>query len=390
MKTLLFLFIFTLFLPKANSTCSDGVKALESVVSSSVSSGKVVKSEASLQARQARFTKDEVVENVLSSKLSRGTKLEEAVKKELGIELKLSLRQKFALSRIKSKGTKAEVDRAKSWGSKPTVVESLPMENFKLQVEAMRKAGIVDPDVQVVAMKSGLFGFPPRQGILDNYRTLFTKPATHEREILAQATSASDLFATRFAGSVDEMVKTNSFRDKSLYQGGVDLWWERARIDGAKSKSPITKEYGEGASREVWWPKRQVEAADSPTGSSTRDAAMDDMRIAINSSKTKLPDGRVIKEERSIEVISLNRKTGEFEPFYYEKVDGDWVARETFKLGSRQVKVKDACIKCHKGNNGKFSPLPQKPLVKDVDDLIDRGYTKREAEDFFRAFGANH
>lgn len=385
-----FLFILLLSAGPLKATCPKGVEALAAVATRTTSATKAVKLEASAMARQARFTKDEVIENVLSSKLSRGTKLEAAVKKELGVDIKLTLRQKFALSRIKSKGTKTEVDRAKSWKSKPSMIESLGAENYKLQVEAMRKAGIVDPDVQVVALKSGLLGFPPRKGILDNFETLFGKPAAHERELLAQTTLASDLFATRFAGSVDEMVKTNSFRDGNLYQGNLELWWERAKIDGAKSKSPITKEYGEGASREVWWPKRQVEASNSPTGSSTRNAAMDDMRVAINSSKTKLPDGRVVLEERSIEVIAKNSKTGEFEPFFYEKVDGKWVSRETFKLGSREVKVKEACIKCHKGTNGKFSPLPQKPLVKDVADLVDRGYTKREAEDFFRAFGKNH
>lgn len=336
-----------------------------------------------------RFHKDDVMENVLLKNRKRGARLEELAKKEYDMDLKLTMSQKRALARIKSEPTTKEIKRAKSWNSKPSMVESVPLSVYQRQVEAMRKAGITDPDVQVLALKSGLLGFPPRKGIIDNFSTLFKRTgASHEREALAQTMSASDIFAVRFQGSVDEMVKSGSFRDNDLYQGNLDLWWAKTRISGKKSKSPIVKEYGEDSSREVWWPKRQIEATKGQ--SSQRFAAMDDMRIAINSKRVKLDDGRVINQEQSIEVIAKNRQTGEYEPFYYERVDGEWVARETFRIGSKEMPVNEACIKCHKGSNGKFIPLPKKPLVRDAEDLMDRGYTRQQAEDFYNAFMSNH
>tara|TARA_Y100000590_G_scaffold470775_1_gene670230 strand:+ start:42476 stop:43654 length:1179 start_codon:yes stop_codon:yes gene_type:complete len=387
------LFIIFIFSSPGAFTCEKGVSAFGSFMQRVLRKNKEpVKpkpiADLSAEVQRARFSREDIIENVLLPKRKRGAKLESLAKDELGKDLKLTIRQKLALQRIKSPTTTTEVKRAKSWNSKPSYIEYVPASEVKLQVEALRKAGITDPDVQVLALKSGILGFPPRDGIIKNFGALFGSRAAHEREVVAQAMSASDLFATRFAGSVDEMVKTNSFRDGNLYQGNLDLWWKSNRIEGSASKSPIVKEYGEGAFREVWWPKRQIEATKS--AASVRLTAMDDMRIAINSKRTKMPDGRTVVEEKSIEVIAKNRKTGDFEPFYYEKVDGNWVARETFRIGSKELPLKDACIKCHKGSNGKFIPLPKKPLVKDAKDLMDRGYSRTEAEEFFRAFGKLH
>lgn len=248
--------------------------------------------------------------------------------------------------------------------------------------------GITDPDqiseIINVSLRQGVLGKVPSPedspGLLATIRSWFgggprvapipdearANWRTSREEVLdparaspevssAAAARATDLFAPRFTGTADEMVRRNAFRDDALYQGNRELWWDEVTLLGTESKSPLAQVYGEAAGganrvrRTVYWPRRQIEA--TATQLSRRDVALDSYRLVVNQAQ----DSSGAWRDKSLEMIVRN-PDGTYSPMFYVKQGDEWVPSRTFK----GEPIERACIGCHHRPPARdvFTPFP--------------------------------
>lgn len=167
---------------------------------------------------------------------------------------------------------------------------------------------------------------------------------------------SSDLFAPRFTGTIDEMIRTGAWRNNDLYQGNRQLWWTDAEISGAESLDPFVRNLGlrvggpQNVRRLVSWPNRQIEA--TAAAASRRDVALDSYRVVANQVRNEA--GQWVDD--SIEVIARDPATGEYVPMLYVRQGDEMVPARTFE----GQPILQACIKCHHRppNKTVFTPFP--------------------------------
>jgi hypothetical protein len=178
---------------------------------------------------------------------------------------------------------------------------------------------------------------------------------------LAREVNSQDLFGYDGFLSVDDAVRAGRFTESSPYlRGGVnqrDYWWLDSDVPVTMSRSPGIRELVErhGADRvrrTIGWPNSSI----STSGNTTNLASQ---RYAMNEVLARGADGRLVRQPGStLEVIARNQKSGDWEPFLYEWVDGRWVQLRTLQ----GVPVRRNCITCHSNSSGAFTPLPYKSV----------------------------
>lgn len=223
--------------------------------------------------------------------------------------------------------------------------------------------------------------FRSRVGFSSQLRALLARWQSPAKALTPQRISAADLFSARFKGSIDEMIRSDAFRDDELYQANRSLWWEELEIPGRLSQSPLTRSLrteggrANDVRRMIYWPRGMIDAQTSLTGRASFFTDFDNYRVVVN--QVRGSDGRWV--DRSAEVVGKTA-AGEFVPFLYEKIDGQWVLAET-SLGE---KTKDACVRCHSqaSRPGVFTPVPFR-IVQTPLQLEHLGYDHFQAEKMF-------
>ncbi len=193
---------------------------------------------------------------------------------------------------------------------------------------------------------------------------------------LAQETDASDLFGYG-ESSVERTVRSGRMTDTAPYNGR-DYWWTDTRVPSDRSLSPnvqeLVREHGaRNVRRTIGWPNRTPS-----TQQATVPIELGRHRYALN--QVLDPTTREVTEE-TLEVFAKNRRTGEWEPFLYEKRNGEWVQMRSFN-GSP---VRQACIRCHQNRAGRMSPIPYKrvPTWTDMNRIYDSPYYSPRVYDQF-------
>jgi hypothetical protein len=173
----------------------------------------------------------------------------------------------------------------------------------------------------------------------------------------AQAINVSDSFgaANKFTGNLDELIRSNAFREQGPYgQANRNLWWEERTIDGEKSLAPIRQDLcGKGVRgrRQIYWPKDQV------VGASVTSYVTNFARFSLGVNQC-FENGAWV--DHSLEGIVRNPRTNKPMPVIYEKRGGQWVAASEFE----GKPLPDACIKCHQSgmNPGVMTAYPHKAV----------------------------
>jgi hypothetical protein len=172
---------------------------------------------------------------------------------------------------------------------------------------------------------------------------------------------------TRFGGSNNEyMFSIDKVIDEGWFKKGkypdYDSQWTTTPI--YDSKSPVKEMYGDGATREVYWPKNKRLAADG-----TRTTDFGNSRIVVNS-----VGGKPV----SLETMVRDPSDGKFKPFFYVREGDHWVQSRTF----RGVPIENACISCHRDGMGSLSPMPTQGISQS-------GYPGQLQREFQDAFGSH-
>lgn len=145
------------------------------------------------------------------------------------------------------------------------------------------------------------------------------------------------------SGSIDAFVKQERYRNIGA------PWWTHSQDEGMteitdKTSKALPHELypGQQFLRKIFWLTRK---------GSEKEPDLDTIRLA----RTTLADGR-----EGVEVLFHDPASGNWLPFFYEKMGGTWVPQQAVpKFGepNTYVSVQERCMDCH-NRGGKLSPRP--------------------------------